>query len=182
MESSSRIEGNPGGVPAKGEVEIDFGWNLESQERTFDRISEWIRAVDVKSSSVLAIDTALIAVIVGLAARPGGWTSWDGILILLGGAFLIASVVMVALSIIPQLTGNKQSLIFFGDIARLSLTEYSVRVGSRSLSDYLADLNTQCHRNSEIALRKYSWNQRATRLLITGIIPWLISLFLILQR
>ena len=176
MESNTRIANDPTCISVVGEGRVESRWNIETQERSLDRITEWIRAADIKSSLLLAIDTSMIAAILGLSARPGGWTEWSGALILFGIAFLFASIVMAALSTSPQLTGKTPSLIFFGDIASRGPIEYSVRVESRTPSDYLKDLNAQCHRNSEVAFRKYRWIQRASMALFMGIIPWLIAL------
>jgi hypothetical protein len=168
-------------TPTSSGASEEFSWIVQTQERALDRISDWIRAADSKTSPILAIDTAMIATIVALAARPGVWTQWSGVWIGLGTSFLLASLLMVAFATSPQLTPLRPSLVFFGDIAALSPNEYSTRIAARSPSAYLDDLIAQCHRNSEIAIRRYRWMRYATLALLVGMVPWLASLFLIVQ-
>ena len=181
MTQDSQTGGGSAGRNVKDGVVGELEWQFESQERSLDRISDWIKGADSKATTLLAIDTTMIAAIVGLSVRPGGWTQWSGVWILIGGAALVASLAMVALSALPQLAARAPSLLFFGDIASMSSDEYSARVESRSTSDYLRDLNSQCHRCSEIATRKYRWIRGATMVLIAGILPWMVALFLIVQ-
>jgi len=163
------------------EESADHSWMIQTQEKALDRISEWIRAADSKTSPILAIDTAMIAAIVALAARPGAWSQWSGLWIILGSAFPLTSLLMIAFATSPQLEGHQPSLIFFGDVASLSASEYDARVATRTQRDYLVDLNSQCHRNSEIASRRYRWIRHATLALLFGMVPWLLSLFLVVQ-
>ncbi len=168
-------------TPASSRAAEESSWIVQTQERALDRISDWIRAADSKTAPVLAIDTAMIATIVALAARPAAWTQWSVVWIALGSAFLLASLLMIAFAVSPQLAPRKPSLIFFGDIAALPPAEYATRIGGRSPSAYLDDLEAQCHRNSEIAVRRYRWIRYATIALLIGVVPWLFSLFLIIQ-
>jgi uncharacterized membrane protein YgdD (TMEM256/DUF423 family) len=156
-----------------------LAWALDVQERALDRISDWIRAADAKTTPILAIDAALTATLVGLAARPGAWMEWSGYWLFLGAALLVTSLLMVAISTSPRLTRRAPSLIFFGEIASLPPGEYLARVSARSPVDYLADLTTQCHRNAEIATAKYRWVRFATLALLLGLLPWLIALYVL---
>lgn len=172
---------NPPPRPSVSEGPVDSSWIIQTQEKALDRISDWIRAADSKTAPILAIDTAMIAAIVSLAARQGAWTQWSGVWIILGSGLLFASLLMVAFATSPQLIPVKPSLIFFGDVASIPPDQYAARVIARNPSDYLADLNAQCHRNSEIAIRRYRWVRYATLALLVGVVPWLVSLFVIIR-
>lgn len=181
MSQGPRVENPSSGRGAPAGDEVYTSWVIQTQERALDRISDWIRAADSKASPVLAIDTAMIATLTALAARPGAWTPLSGDWIALGSTLLLASLLMVAFATAPQLTGRTRSLIFFGDVASMTAKEYGARIADRVPSAYLDDLNAQCHRNAEIASRKYRWMLWSTLALIGGVAPWLVSVFMIVR-
>jgi hypothetical protein len=168
----------PAGQPPH-DPSSENSWTLTTQEKALDRISEWIRATDSKTAPILALDSALTATLVGLAARPGAWTPWTGLWIGLGSALLVASLVMVAFSTSPRLVGRTPSLIYFGDIAALPVSGYAASVLGRTRADYLNDLIAQCHQNAEIATAKFRWARYATLALIVGVLPWLAAIFFV---
>jgi hypothetical protein len=160
----------------------DLTWNAEIQEKTLDRLLEAIRAVDTKTSSILAIDTAMIAIIVAVVSAATGSTTATGLWIAVGTFLLVMSLLMVGLATFPQLEGPKDSLVYFGAIASQPYAKYSASVSSRSPATHLEDLSAQCHRNAQIASSKFRRLRYATLLLLFGIGPWLVSLYAILQR
>jgi hypothetical protein len=156
-------------------------WTISVQEKTLDRVSEWIRAVDTKASTLLAIDTAMIAIVVALASVPKTWTAETGTWLAVGSLLLIVSLLLVVSATFPQVDGRGRSLIFFGEIASQPRSAYLIAIAARSRESYLEDLNAQCHRNSEIAAQKYRRVRYATICLFLGLLPWLIALFVIIS-
>lgn len=179
------VEGSPAPVPAASSTQSDSKelvvWAISVQEKTLDRLLDSIRAVDAKTSAVLAIDAAMIAALVALTAQSGGQGLWSAGWVATGSALLVASVVMVALATVPQLTGPTDSLIFFGGIASRTRADFAATSISRGQSGYLDDLTSQCHRNSEIALSKYRRIRYATLALIIGVWPWLAAIFYVIR-
>jgi hypothetical protein len=48
-----------------------------------------------------------------------------------------------------------------------------------TIDAYLEDLTVQCHRNAEIATRKFVWIQRALLCLYLSVVPWALALWLL---
>jgi hypothetical protein len=174
-----REEAHPSRNRSSTAVGEDAAWAIGVQEKGLEQVSDWIRAADGKIGTLLAMDAAMVGTLIAIAGRPGGWTQWTGYWIALGSTALLSSLLMVAFATFPQLSGRAKSLIFFGDVASLTLSDYATRIANRTRRKYLDDLTGQCHRNSEIAVRKYLWIRRATLALLIGVIPWLVALFLV---
>jgi hypothetical protein len=170
-------------VPAPAAASIhsptseQVAWSISVHEKALDRLLDSIRAADAKAATVLAIDAAMIAALVALAARSAGQGPWLAGWIATGSALLVTSVFLVALATVPQLMGPPESLIFFGGIASRTSAEYAAASVSRGQREYLGDLTSQCHRNAAIALSKYERIRYATLVLIIGVWPWLASIF-----
>jgi hypothetical protein len=154
-----------------------LAWTIGIQEKTLDRIAEWIRAVDAKASVILAIDTGMIAIVVTLASATKGWTESTGTWVAMGSLMLIVSLLLVVSATFPQIDGQGGSLIFFGEIAGQPFPKYVDSVEKRSSESYLLDLNAQCYRTAAIANEKYRRVRYATIGLFVGLLPWLVSLF-----
>jgi hypothetical protein len=175
----------PAPVPAARSPPSDtpelIAWAISVQEKTLDRLLDSIRAADAKTATVLAIDAAMIAALVALTAQSDGQGPWSAGWVAAGSAFLVASIVLVALATVPQLTGPRDSLIFFGGIASRTPAEFAATSISRGQRGYLEDLTSQCHRNAVIALGKYRRIRYATLALIIGVWPWLASIFFVIR-
>lgn len=149
------------------------------QEQALDRLLDWIRAADTKTSTIMAIDTGMLGIVIALlpASKSGDVTtlSWVGV-----GCFTLAlSLTLCAVATFPRIKGPQNSLVYFEGIAARTPAEYARAVESRSSRDYLADLTAQCHRNAEIAATKYRNVQRSILCLLVGIGPWLAALFVL---
>lgn len=152
-------------------------WVIRVQEDSLSRISGWIQAADAKASPILAIDAALTATLVALAARPGAWSTSSPYWLAIGCVLPLVSSILISLAMFPRITGNLPSLLYFGDIASISPEEYRGRVVRRSPGEYLDDLIAQSHTNSKIATKKFRWVRLSTLVLVVGVIPWLVALF-----
>ena len=158
-----------------------LNWTTQVQERSLDRIHEWIRNVDTKASVILAMDTAMVAAIIALVPLGSAWGIDEVVWIALGIGLLLLSVGLVTLAIHPQVTNPVRSLLFFGDIAQDDVAHYCSSIYERTPKSYLDDLNLQCHVNSKIASAKFKWVGLATTCLLIGILPWLISIYLLIR-
>lgn len=170
------IPSKPAG-PNNSRASEEVTWRIELQERNLDRLLDWIRAVDTKTPIVMAIDTAMLGVVIALLPEPRVSTAQTVFWIAFGSSSLVLGLLLCALATFPQMAGPKNSLIFFGGIAGHTQADYARAVAGRSANEYLDDLNTQCHRNAQIALSKYKQVQRAVFWLLFGIGPWLITVY-----
>jgi hypothetical protein len=152
---------------------------VELQDRELDRLLDWIRAVDAKTPVVMAIDTAMLGIVIALLPLSNqlnvATLSW----IAIGSSSLVLSLLLCAVATFPQTGGPLDSLIFFEGIAARTLPRYAGEVAARSAAAYFQDLTSQCHRNAQIASHKYRNVRRAILWLLVGIGPWLASLYVL---
>ena len=71
------------------------------------------------------------------------------------------------------------SMIYCGGISQRSAEQFREAISALSPETYIADLALQCHRNAEIATRKFTWIQRALFCLYLSVIPWVLALWLL---
>jgi hypothetical protein len=114
-----------------------------------------------------------------LAPATTNWTILAAITTSFAAFFLVLSIVFAALASFPRTTGPKGSLIYFGGIVSKDLSQYEAAVRGMTEEGYLDDLIKQCHRNAQIADRKYVWVQRSMASLFISALPWAVSLFLL---
>jgi len=70
-------------------------------------------------------------------------------------------------------------MLFFGGIAKRDLGQFTEAACQISAEAYADDLCMQCHRNAEIADRKFTWVQRAFVALYLSVIPWCLAVYLL---
>lgn len=143
------------------------------------RLIEWGRAAESRLALVLSLATAMLGALTVLAPAVNQWTVLGGIVSSFAGLFLVLSILFAAFASFPRTTGPKGSLIYFGGITSRELHQYEVEVRALTSEAYLADLIRQCHRNAQIAERKYTWIQRSMACLFVATLPWLISLYML---
>jgi len=148
-------------------------------EQTLDRVLRWIVAADSRFSTILAIDTAMLGALAALSPAPVEWTIRAAISASLAAILLAASLLFLALSSFPRTSGPRGSLVYFGGIASLEADQYLRLVRKVNPEKYVDDLAAQCHRNAEIADKKFKWVKRAMGSLLLSLVPWAVSLYLL---
>ena len=146
-------------------------------ESELTRLLEWVRAAESRLALILPLSTAMLGAIALLAPRISSWPVFSAIVSSFAVFFLVLSIVFAAIASFPRTTGPKGSLIFFGGIAALDLEQFSSATNCLTRDEYVSDLIKQCHRNAQIAQRKYAWVQRSMACLFVSSGPWVISLF-----
>jgi hypothetical protein len=150
-------------------------------EQELARLLTWIQAAESRMALVLPLSTAMLGALAVLAPPATKWSVLSAILASLASLFLVVSVLMTALAFFPRTKGPKGSLIYFGGITDRELNQYETAVKQMENIDYIDDLLRQCHRNAQIAERKFTWVQRAMACLFFAFLPWLFCLFLLYQ-
>jgi hypothetical protein len=148
-------------------------------ESELERLLGWVRAAESRLALVLPLSTAMLGVLAVLAPPASKWTVIGGIAVAFAVMFLLLSIAFAACASFPRTTGPKGSLIFFGGITTRELPQYEEAVKSATPESYLGDLISQCHRNAQIAERKYAWVQRSMACLFISALPWGIALFIL---
>lgn len=148
-------------------------------ESELSRLIGWIQTAETKISLVLAISTAMLGALAVLSPVCSGWTVLPAILASFATLCLVLSLAFSAVSSFPRTDGPDGSLIYFGGISSLDLSTYSSSMISLTEDQYINDLTCQCHRNAQIAERKFTWVKRAIICLFLSSGPWALSLFLL---
>lgn len=134
--------------------------------------------VDSKLSVVLAIDTAMLAVL-GTDAPPLKDLSWPMVAAaLFAVALLGASIVFLYRGAFPSLKGGNASLVYFREIANRTEHQFIEEFKQQAEEARVNDLLGQVWRNSEILKEKFDALKMAFRLLAVALIPWVVALVL----
>lgn len=151
-------------------------------EASLSRLLEWIRAADGRLRFVLPLTTAMLGALAVLVPPAANWTMLGGIAAAFAVFFLVLSIAFSACSSFPRTTGPLGSLIYFGGICSRDLQQFEATFREMNAEAYLSDLLKQCHRNAQIAERKYAWLQRAIGCLFVAAIPWAVAIFELYSR
>lgn len=156
-----------------------------------------IRIADNKANMIITINTIVISLIMGFVGSgytiKGAGFLEGQILFLPLTVFLIASLISAVCAIIaarPNLIEEKngeqiQSLLFFGRIAKMSLTEYKrqSKILLKSKKETYDQLVTEQYYYGVVLKRKYKWLGYAYTLLLIGLVlavlTYLVNLALI---
>lgn len=148
-------------------------------EKELERLLGWVRAVETRTSFIIPLSTGMLGALAALAPTSTPWTFPAAISSSIALILLALSLASCALAAFPRTTGPKGSLIYFGGISTMELEQYAAAMKNLSVDAYIDDLVRQCHRNAQIAERKYAWIQRALGCLFLGAAPWTLSVFLL---
>jgi hypothetical protein len=139
------------------------------------RVIDFVKFGDAKNAALLAFDSAATVAIGNMLTRQeGAPAAFSGVLPV-AGTLLIVSALVALFAIMPRADlarfykradrdQRAPNLLFFGDIAKIPMTDFSTRARDRYLpdkgrsatDDYLTDLSIQVRANSAVAARKYS--------------------------
>ncbi len=107
------------------------------------------------------------------------WTIASALCASFAAVLGVASVIFLSFASFPRTEGPKGSLIYFGGIAQRAADQFRQTMLDLTTEAYLEDLAAQCHRNAEIATRKFAWVQRAMICLYLSVVPWALALWLL---
>ena len=152
-------------------------------EANLTRQLHWTSAADSKVAFGFTVNTAMLGLLAAVApSTSAGWTTAPAVCASFAVAFGITGLLFLSFASFPRTEGPRGSLLFFGGIAQRDSEQFKSAVLSLSQEAYIDDLSVQCHRNAEIAARKFAWVQRALICLYLSVIPWGLSLWLLYGR
>lgn len=149
-------------------------------ETNLSRLLGWIQAADSRVGLILPLTTGMLGVIA--AVVPKDMCAWTFVPIFSAGIasfLLVLSLVFIALASFPRTKGPEESMIFFGGIASVKLEKYDEKMKALSSEEYISDLIAQCHRNAQIAERKYHWVKRSITCIFVSLLPWTAAIFML---
>ena len=150
---------------------------IDFLEKELDRLLGWGRAAESRLGLVLPLSTAMLGALAVLAPPTADWTILGAVSVSFAALLLVLSVAFSACAAFPRTSGPKGSLIYFGAIVHMDAQQYAAALQGMSPDDYRDDLTQQCHRNAQIADRKFVWIQRSMACLFIGALPWSVGLF-----
>ena len=165
-----------------------ISFEKEDAYKTLELVNGWINNLDTKASFLLAY----IAVIMGFASGcpkiffaevPDPITTgFVAKMILTIGLFLILvlSVVFLLMTLTARIKNKsgKHSMMFFGEIAKLSLNDYKAKVLNRSEDELIKDVLEQIHTNSIICTKKSGNYNKGVWCALTGTFLYVICMIL----
>lgn len=157
----------------------DQKMTVDILEKELARLLSWIQTIESKISIIFPLSTAMLGSLAVLVPKYACWTAFPTIVSVISILFLIFSIVFSALASFPRTSGPEESLIYFGRIASMDLDQYETAVKQLGQDGYIDDLIKQCHRNAQIAKRKFSWVKRALACLFISSAPWVIAVYLL---
>lgn len=146
--------------------------SIEICERQLDRVQSFHPRVDSKVTALFAITAGQIAVAIANLKPDDLETWWIAIPLEFFAVVAIYIYVQLYRCSFPELAGGEGSLVYFGEIAKLSSEQFTTKFGALSENELKADLICQIWRNSEIVAMKYRRLKRATVAAMLALIPW----------
>lgn len=141
--------------------------------KQLEMTEEFYPRIEAKASFLLALNMAML-VLVALNFQPADMHRWYTISsAALSFGFLFLSSYHCYRCVLPNLTGEDTSLIFFDRIGRLTKDEFVQKFENLTGANYRTDLLTQIWQNSRILRVKFSIVRKAFLMLGVGSIFWL---------
>jgi len=156
---------------------------IETAKWLFERTLGWIAAADIKVAVAMALDTAMLG---GLAAAfgasdPGSRTAWCYLFLLMAVGGMVIAMFCAAMAAIPRMLGPVKSMIYFARIVERTEADFVDQFAKIAEEDFLVDLNTQIHRNAQIAATKHAWVRKSLIWSFFAAAPWLAAIGLLVK-
>jgi hypothetical protein len=147
-------------------------------ESTLNMQLEWVRGVDGKIQFLLTIEIAMLGALAAVVPDPDTFAwAWHGLWVIAGSLGLLGSLVCCGVATIPRTKAPAPSLIFFGEIAKLTVEEFGTAILKRTDDVLLNDLITQTHKNAQLAASKYAVLRVAYAAFFVGLAGWLPAMY-----
>jgi Family of unknown function (DUF5706) len=149
-----------------------------------ERTLGWIATADVKVGVAMALDTAMFGGLATAYAASDVNTRTDWAILALSAACLLLTIAAFCASMaaIPRMLGPVSSNIYFGRISEKKVHDYCDAFSKLTEEEFLADLTTQIHRNSEIATAKHAWVRKSLICSFLSAAPWAIAVVLLVRH
>jgi hypothetical protein len=147
-------------------------------EKNLGRQIEAIRASDVKITFLVPTMTAMLGFLAANISRaePG---SPPAVYALVSATPLVLAYAFLALTVIPRISPNSRSSIFFGGIARQAAEAYAAGMNGLTRADYIAELARECHTTAQIARTKYRYVRYAYLAFFLALPFWTVAIYLL---
>lgn len=131
--------------------QLDFGLGQ------LDRLANYYPRVEGKASAIFAINAATLSII-ALNYPFDGLKSAAAALGAISVLLIAFSIWNIYLAFFPDTkSGPTKSIVYFGDISKLSLQDYEKAFLTTTRESLVSDVICQIHRNSQILGKKYNY-------------------------
>ena len=157
---------------------LDFAkWVLE-------RNLSWIAEAEVKVGVIVTINMAMLGALAAAFGTLKAVERTEPVCLgtLIPAVIIAIAIICAAISIHPKLSGPPHSFLFFGRIAQMNKTDYSIKFRQATDGELLDDLTAQIHRNAEIAASKFLWVRRSMWWSFLSVIPWISAIAFLVKR
>jgi hypothetical protein len=154
-------------------------YRISFLEKNLENISSVLKVAEQKINFISGIIVAMFGFLIVLISKD---TEWNLILKILTITCIILYAIcllLLAIASFPNTKGKKNSVLFFGSTFFDNLKLYKKEVNNLVEHDYLEDLISQCFINAKIAERKFKFIKISLILFYVGIVPWILSIFLL---
>lgn len=146
-------------------------------ELNLQRKLEWVGKFDARIAFTTSVAIAMLGVLVSASAAIKAWEWFHYICFCTGLLLLLVALFFVYLSQYPKTTAINTSLIYFGTISNMKADEFKKRMNDETEGQYLEDLLSQIHKNSQILDTKFSYLKVILILILISVIPWLMTIY-----
>lgn len=148
-----------------------------------ERTLAFISAAEVKVSVIVTINLAMLGGMGGAfmptQSAVRGWPLYFSVVAYI---LLAASLIGCAWALIPRTKGPEKSYVFFDRIGKSPQKAYFTDFSQAGEDAILKDLLAQIHINSQIACKKYASIRICMILSFVSIIPWSLSMFILMYK
>lgn len=156
---------------------------IESARWTLERQLAWIGAAEIKVGALIAIDTAMMGALAAAysAAPVATRTAWSILLAVVATVTACIAIGCAAMAILPRTKGPQHSFIYFGSIAKMSVSEFTDAYTQLDEIAALKDLLEQIHSNASIARRKFEWVVKSSKWSFAAAAPCAAAIWLLIK-
>jgi hypothetical protein len=160
---------------------MTFDRQVETAKFALNLVLGFFSRVETKTSVVLAIDTAMLAVLTSNLPTPDKfqWRMSIGVVAIM---FIARSYWCLFRAGFPNLEGGTKSLIYFREIAQRKEFQFIDAFKEQTEDEHLTDVLRQVYRNSEILTQKFDYLKKAFIAMLWAIVPWVATLAFFVVR
>lgn len=154
---------------------------LETAKFSLNLVLGFFSRVETKTSVVLAINTAMLAVLTSNLPTPDKYQLRMSVGII-AVALIARSYWCLFRASFPNLEGGTTSLVYFREIAQRKEGQFIAEFSQQTEEEHLTDVLRQVYRNSEILTQKFDYLKKAFVAMLWAVIPWVATLALFVVR
>lgn len=156
-------------------------------ETNLARVHDWIKSADQKVSIFLAFQGVVLTILFTnvlpyLIENLDDFTCLNAFIHVVGIVLIGFSIYKSSSAIFPRLAKDtsRNSLTYFGDIARIDLKDFKKGIKDVSLEEYEGELIDQIHISSKIAVKKHVQFRDAIIAFFSGVLFVFIGFLIII--